>query len=288
MLQDVAFHLSKMLWLLIRPSTLPFVLTLIGLVGLWHGRRWGRWPAAAGAGFLVLITVLPLYGWLGAPLENRFPRPAAEPATVDGIVVLGGAVDQRLTATRNVTSLSCGAERMTEAVALIRRHPEATLVFAGGSGNLESDELREADVARRLWRDLGVPDERMRFESESRNTYENAVNAYKLVQPKPGQVWLLVTAAGHMPRSVGVFRRAGWHVTPWPVSYHISTGPDLWYDASSLVRLQEFEASLREWLGLLAYWLMGRTDQLFPAPDPSEAMAQAVIQGRNKAARRML
>jgi uncharacterized SAM-binding protein YcdF (DUF218 family) len=169
---------------------------------------------------------------------------------------------------------------MTEAVALMRRHPEATLIFAGGSGNLAPDELREADVARRLWRDLGVPDERMLFESESRNTYENAVNAYKLAQPKPGQVWLLVTAAGHMPRSVGVFRQVGWHVTPWPLSYHISTGPDFWYDASALVRLQEFEANLREWIGLVAYWLMGRTDQLFPAPDPSEAMAQLGIPAR--------
>jgi uncharacterized SAM-binding protein YcdF (DUF218 family) len=269
MLQETAFFLSKVLWGLIRPSTLPVMLTVVGVVAVLSGRRWGKWPALAGISAFVLVTVLPLYGWLGLPLEDRFHRPAIEPAWIDGIVVLGGAVDQRLTATRGIVSLSCEAERMTEAVALMLRHPEAKLIFTGGSGNLESDELMEADVAHRLWLDLGIPDERMQFESASRNTYENAVNTYKLVQPKPNQVWLLVTAAGHMPRSVGVFRHAGWHVVPWPVSYHISKGADLWYDASYLVRMQEFEWNLREWIGLVAYRLMGRTDQIFPAPDGS-------------------
>ena len=72
-------------------------------------------------------------------------------------------------------------------------------------------------MARQLWTGMGVPPERMLFETAARNTHENAVLAHALAKPRPGETWLLVTSASHMPRSVGVFRRAGWDVVPWPV-----------------------------------------------------------------------
>ncbi len=66
---------------------------------------------------------------------------------------------------------------------------------------------------------LGVPDDRMSFEDRSRDTWENAVFTKELVQPKPGERWLLVTSATHMPRSVGIFRKIGFDVIPYPVDY---------------------------------------------------------------------
>ena len=265
-MQDAAFFLSKLLWWPARPGTGAVLLAVIGVAALWRGRRWGRWPAAVGLGFLVLLSVLPLNQLIEYPLEQRFGRPAVEPAHVDGIVVLGGAVEQKLTEAHGIPALNGAAERMTEPVALLRRHPEARLVFTGGSASLLPGGMSEADVARRLWRDLGVPDDRMTFEDASRNTHENAVLTYRLVQPKPGETWLLVTSASHMPRSMGVFRRAGWQVVPWPVNYRTARTAAIWFDASLPVRLQEFEWAFREWIGLLAYRVMGRTDALFPAP----------------------
>jgi uncharacterized SAM-binding protein YcdF (DUF218 family) len=126
--------------------------------------------------------------------------------------------------------------------------------------------LSEADVARQLWLDLGVPAERMAFERESRNTHENAVNTLRQIRPKPGETWLLITSASHMPRSMGVFRKAGWRITAWPVNYRSGAGSGIWLEESFPVRLQQFEWGTREWLGLFAYWSMGRTDALFPAP----------------------
>lgn len=265
-MQDLAFLLSKLLWWPLRPGTAAILLALLGLVLLWRGRRWGRWPALLGIGFFALLALLPMGQWVQLPLEDRFPRPGAEPPRIDGIVVLGGAVEQRLTEARGLPALNGAAERMTEPVALLRRHPEARLVFTGGSAGLLPGALSEADVARQLWRDLGVPPDRMAFETESRNTHENAVNTRRLAQPKPGEIWLLVTSASHMPRSMGVFRKAGWQVVPWPVNYRTGHSAAVQFETSFPVRLQEFEWGTREWIGLVAYRLMGRTDALFPGP----------------------
>ena len=168
--------------------------------------------------------MLPLHVWVQMPLEDRFPRPDPPPARVDGIVVLGGAVEQDLTEARGIPALNGAAERMTEPVALMRRYPDARLVFTGGQGALLHGGLTEADVARQLWTGMGVPPERMVFETASRNTHENAVLARALAKPRPGETWLLITSASHMPRSVGVFRQAGWTVVPWPVNYRTGRG----------------------------------------------------------------
>lgn len=263
---DVLFVVSKLLWLALRPGTFALLLALAGLAALWRGRRWGRWPVLAGLGFYLLLLVLPLHVWVQMPLEDRFPRPDPAPARVDGIVVLGGAVEQDLTEARGIPALNGAAERMTEPVALMRRYPEARLVFTGGQGALLHGDLTEADVARQLWTGMGVPPERVAFETASRNTHENAVFAHALARPRPGETWLLITSASHMPRSIGVFRQAGWTVVPWPVNYRTGRGVNVWLNASLPVRLGEFEWGTREWIGMVAYWIMGRTDAVFPAP----------------------
>ena len=264
---DTILHwLSKTLWFVARPGTFALVLACIGLLAVWRHRRWGRWPLLAGLGFYVAVLATPLAPWLVMPLEDRFVRPGEPPARVDGVIVLGGAVDQNLTEARGIPALNGAAERMTELVALARRYPQARLVFTGGQGSLLHGGLTEADVARRLFTSLGVPEERVIYEDRARNTWENAVFTRRLVDPGQGETWLLVTSASHMPRSVGAFRQAGWQVVPWPVNYR--TGPSVaaLYDAPFPDRLQMLESGLREWLGLAVYRVLGRSDALFPAP----------------------
>jgi uncharacterized SAM-binding protein YcdF (DUF218 family) len=265
-LTDALFVLSKLFWFVARPGTFALLLALAGLAAVWRGRRWGRWPLLAGLGFYLSLMALPLHIWVQMPLEDRFPRPAEAPTRVDGIVVLGGAVEQGLTEARGIPALNGAAERMTEPVVLMRRYPEARLVFTGGQGSLVHGEATEADVARQLWTDMGVPPERMLFETAARNTHENAVLTRELAKPRPGETWLLVTSASHMPRSMGVFRQAGWRLVPWPVNYRTGRSLDVWYNATFPTRLSEFEWGLREWVGLVAYRLLGRTDAVFPAP----------------------
>ncbi len=180
--------------------------------------------------------------------------------------MLGGAIDLTNTVDLQQPALGGAAERMTQAVALTRRYPEAKLLFSGGSGLVRSHSFNESQVARALFESLGVDPAHALYEERSRNTWENALYSKQLADPQPGQTWLLVTSAWHMPRAVGCFRRAGWAVVPYPVDYLGNDAEWLQFNAST--QLDLLSVVLHEWVGLLAYRLMGRTDALFPAPQP--------------------
>jgi uncharacterized SAM-binding protein YcdF (DUF218 family) len=262
------FELSKILWWFFQPTKLWLVLVILGVLLLYLDRR------NAGRGlltFAVLVAFLavffPVHSWLVGPLEGRFPHVTELPAQVDGILVLGGAVDELLTANLGQATLNHAAERMTEAVTLARLYPTAKLVFTGGSSLLSQDSLalREADVARQLFENMGIYKLRLIFENESRNTWENAVNTKQIVQPQEGETWLLVTSAYHMPRSVGIFRKVGWNVIPYPTDYRSIPGqrqPNLGFSE----KLYTVDLAAKEWVGLVSYYLLGRTTAVFPKP----------------------
>ncbi len=76
-----------------------------------------------------------------------------------------------------------------------------------------------------------------------------------------------MTSAFHMPRSKALFDKAGFPSIPWPVDYRTSgkEGFGLFRD-NPADSLQTTTMAIREWIGLVAYWLSGRIDQPFPGP----------------------
>jgi len=262
------FIASKIFWFVAEPVSLAIVVGVLGiLLGFTRFARAGR-PLMVGAIIALAAGLLtPLGALLLRPLEERFPPPPANIPAPAGIIVLGGAVDTEKSEARGQVSLTADAARMTTGVELARRYPSARLVFSGGSASLLGEEPPEAISARKLWLSLGVPAERMTFESKSRNTWENAVFTRDLVKPKPGETWLLVTSAWHMPRSVGIFRHLGFDVIPYPVAYRtFGDERDVLLPTSVIDKVIMLDDSVREWVGLLAYRLADKTDALFPAP----------------------
>jgi uncharacterized SAM-binding protein YcdF (DUF218 family) len=183
--------------------------------------------------------------------------------------VLGGSVDTGLSQSRGQVALVAAAGRITETVVLARRFPEARVVISGGDSSLFPAARSEAATTRDLLVALGVAAERIVLEGNSRNTYENAVMSYAVAQPKVGETWLLVTSALHMPRAVGCFRRAGWTIIPYPVDYHTAqksrTISELRPGLLLADNLALLTLSMKEWLGLAAYYALGRIDTLLPA-----------------------
>ena len=261
----MVFIASKLFWAVGAPGNLLLLLLLLGLVAAL--RSWRRRLRLVSAAALALLAVaaLPLGIWLIRPLEQRFPVPEL-PAHIDGIIVLGGAVDPDRSRPHGEVALNEAAARITETVVLARRHPEAKILLSGGDASIlpRAGAEMEADATRRLMVELGVPEERILVEDRSRNTYENAVDSLALAAPKPGQVWLLVTSAAHMPRAVGCFRKVGWDVLPYPVDFRSLPQPP--FDFSLAGHLGVLELAAKEWVGLVAYHLLGRTSALFPAP----------------------
>ncbi|MCJ2044227.1 YdcF family protein [Methylobacterium sp. J-078] len=270
------FPLSKLLYFLVTPSNALTLLVLAG-IGL-AAAGWLRLGLLLGAlGSILLVTVgfTPLAGLVALPLEERFPAHVADDAPVAGIIVLGGAIETRTSAERGQLVVNDAGERQIAMADLARRYPQSRLVFTGGSGSLNGSIASEAEIVGRYAETMGLPRTRLILEDRSRNTRENSVFSAALVKPKPGERWLLVTSAWHMPRAVGCFRQAGFTVTAYPVDYRTNGWSDaLRFNGFASDGLMLLDLMVKEWLGLVAYRLAGYTDALLPAPQSASASSE--------------
>jgi uncharacterized SAM-binding protein YcdF (DUF218 family) len=268
----VFFIASKIFWMLASPIDLLLFGALAGVL-LCYGRhaRFGRALALAASLVLLAAATLPVGMLLIAPLEDRFPLPQADLKSPEGIIVLGGAIDDGVSAARGETVFDEGGERLTEAVILAKRYPQARVVYTGGSGSLTGGTSTEALEARKFMVEMGVAPERVTIEDKSRNTDENARFTAAIVHPQPSQAWIVVTSAFHMPRAMGVFEKAGFNPIAYPVAFRTlgdDGDPRLIIDPAK--NLHIFQLALHEWIGLAAYWASGRIDHLFPRPGNEE------------------
>lgn len=261
------FYVAKIGWFLVQPLVAILLLILLGLALRWLAwRRLGAGLVALAIVALAVVSLSPLGLLMMASLENRFPRPEL-PETIAGIVVLGGAFDTRIARTRGGAEFNEAADRATEALLLARRYPQAKVIFSGGDASIFAEDVPETESAEAFFVGAGLPRDRLILDSRARDTFENAVYSKQLADPKPGETWLLVTSAFHMPRAVGCFRKAGFDIQPYPVDYRTPGGATVWQPSSASIRnVEKVHFAIREYLGLLAYRLQGRTDALFPAP----------------------
>jgi uncharacterized SAM-binding protein YcdF (DUF218 family) len=263
----MSFVLSKLLFAAVSPASL-LILLLIGSLVLASSSQPARARAGRALGFFValafiVIAVLPVGEWALTPLENRFAF--EPPAQVDGIIVIGGDENTEVTDARGMPTALDSMRRYVTFLDLSRRYPDAKLVFAGGSGRLRTHQgVPDFQVARDIMTDIGVPTDRMIFEKDSRNTYENAVFAGDIVRPEPSQKWLLVTSAWHMTRAIGCFRKAGWNVYAAPTGYFTTGRYRLRLGFGFDEQLRLLTLAVHEYIGLAAYELMGRTSALWP------------------------
>jgi uncharacterized SAM-binding protein YcdF (DUF218 family) len=269
-MDSLFFTLSKLLWSVTRPDHLMLLLLTIGFLLLRSGLTQPRSKAVAFGYGLTATLILCL--WITAlypvgelllhPLEKRFAPPQvltdAEGTSTEvaGVVVLGGAEDVQRSAYWKTPEFNESAERNLALLYLLERYPEAQFIFTGGSGLLLDQSYRGGDIVYQLLRQFGQ-ESRVIIERESRNTDENARYSKPLADLKQPGRWLLVTSAFHMPRSIGIFRKQGWDMLPYPVDYRSLPPLSLHWDF-------DLTGHLREWLGLFVYWQTGKTDALFP------------------------
>lgn len=260
------FWVSKVFWLLAQPLSLVFLLMVLAILAIWRGRKRLAIAMLALAALTHGAVSFTNLGYLIIqPLEDRFAVPATRPEKVDAIVMLGGATLERPSSAREITELNDAGDRLTTTLWLARAYPEAKIVISGGSGALTDEGEAEAKTAERFFLAFGVPQDRLVLEGESRNTDENVAFSKALLGETSSII--LVTSAYHMPRSVGIFDKAGLSVIPWPADYRTPGPRGLGFDIANPVQnLNVSTIAIKEWVGLLVYNLTGKTSALFPSP----------------------
>lgn len=258
------FELSKLFWMLAMPVNALILLMLVGLgVSYWRPRL-GQRIFLSGAGLLLILAIVPVGPAMLWGLEHTTHRPSPMPKSIDGVIVLGGMFDEFQRGERGVLNANDNIDRMFCFYDLAKKYPKAKLVFSGGSGDILHPEAKESSSAELYLQSLKINPKRIMFERDSRNTYENAVLSKDKVKPKDGDLWILITSAYHMPRSMAVFEKAGWDVMPYPCDER--TGPSFWsifYEFNALWNLQMLSLATREWIGLIVYRLSGKSAFIF-------------------------
>jgi uncharacterized SAM-binding protein YcdF (DUF218 family) len=240
----MTYYASKVFWLLAAPtSALVLISAIAALWGVLGNSNCAAWLAVAAACGLVMAAFTPIGLALTGPLENRFPFSPSDPQVPrDGIIILPG-----------------GADGINVVLKLSQDYWKASLTFCGFRAD-------DKNLMKRLT-DLGIDPSRINMAPQSRTTSEDALYSAALLKPKPSERWLLITSAMHMPRAVGCFRVAGFQVEPYPVEFMTRgrSGPFALFATGSSALIQ-FDRAAKEWIGLIAYRLMGKTDALFPGP----------------------
>ena len=262
------FVLSKTLGALLLPTNFLIGIGFVGAVLMFtRFASLGRKLVIAAVLLLVICGLSPLGNLLLYPLEQRFPPWDASRGAPDGIIVLGASIEPVLSTAHGTPVVRSSPDRLIAAAALAHRYPKARVVFSGGSANLISNDAREADFAGAIFESLGIDKSRLIMERASRNTHENAEFSKALLVPKEGERWLLVTSAFHMPRSVGLFRKVGFAVEPYPVDWRVGGRSDIFnFTNIAIDGLGRTDLAVREWIGLIAYRATGRIEELLPGP----------------------
>jgi uncharacterized SAM-binding protein YcdF (DUF218 family) len=260
-----------LVWSLASPSQVIVATVIAGaaLLAIGRGRgRLARLLVVAGAGGLLVFGCLPTAHYLAFPLEHRFPATPL-PDEVAGIILIGGGERVAVSEAYGEPQLNAHGSRYVAALRLAARYPGARLVSTGGpmvepgKGPLGTHSA----VAAAILDHVGLDPGRVRYDTSSRDTCDHPTNTRALVQPRPGETWVVVTSAMHMPRVMACFRAAGWDdVVPYPTDHRVVLGrwsPGSFQVAANLALL-DFAA--HEWVGLAYYRMTGRTHEFFPAP----------------------
>ena len=262
--------LSKVLPLLIYPLG---VVCWVFLLGLFTMRKRPRATAIAlllAITYLWLCSTTPVMYSVVGSLERQYVTTGDLPSA-DAIVLLGGATRPAI-APRPDVDLQDESDRMMRAAQLYRDGKSSLVVASGGrlkwdDAALPIEESEAYDMSRILQL-LGVPEDSIILEPNSRNTYENAIFTQPILEERDITRILLVTSAMHMPRSVQIFQKLGIDVIPAPTDF-VAVSPQYSLTVRDNLAQQFIDAlpqagnlalttrALKEYVGLVVYRLKG-------------------------------
>ncbi|MBI3420068.1 MAG: YdcF family protein [Proteobacteria bacterium] len=260
------FWFGKIFWAIFAPSHLA-VLLLIAF-GFLDFPGWMRsFFISFAAFFLWMMMIFPLGDWALLPLE-QCEENVQLPLTVDGILVLGGILDEEPSVTSGDAQFNSAADRFIGMLRLMKNYPQAAVVYSGGSSSVKFPDFHEADAIQRVMDSIGIDSGRVIFENRARNTMENVERTQALFSAKPGQNWLVVTSAYHLPRALSLFRAVGQktHTSFYPYATDFKSPqrfrPEFTFDLPN--NLAKLDMAAKEYVALVFNRLVGRSHEFMP------------------------
>ena len=260
----MSFYLSKIIWLLLNPFNIFIFFTVFTiLLYLFSYKKTGILIFITNSFFLFLISFLPIGNYLIHQIEKEYHLNTVIPENLDGILILGGATNPIMFKEFKQISVNGSAERLIESIELIKKFKNAKIIFIGGSGVINRPDLGHAQVAKSFYKKMGLLENKIIYENNSRNTYENILFSKKIAKPQKDQKWLLITSASHMKRALLIGSKHNWHLIPYAVDFQTMKKLKFIPNLNFLSNLNAFQKGSHEWLGLITYYLMDRTNKIF-------------------------
>ena len=204
--------MSSLLYSLFSPGAPPIVFLACAL-WIWRAPRsaGARRAAVAAAAFYVAASTYAIPAALGALLTRNQRLFDAHVAGRGTAVVLLGGRDERVGGADRALSLMSRAEasRVLEAVRVFALVSPDWIITSGGPDPSEPLETPSAIVMRDALAGLGVPASKIRLESASQTTRDEALLIAPMLKSLGAERAIIVTSAMHMPRAFGAFRAVG-------------------------------------------------------------------------------
>ncbi len=255
---DIFFYSSKLIWILLKPDT--WLIILIVLLAVYKSKFFSILVIA----LLILISIIPIGDFLLRPLESDFLPPKNVRQT-HGVIILGGGEEPIQSREWDMPQINSAGDRLITGVLIANQYPNTKLIYSGGTGSLDQNTVKGANIAREIFNNLDQMKNRVIYEDKSRNTRENALFVKEIVQTDSTKPWLLITSAFHMRRSYNTFCKVGFtNIIPYPTD-HRSGGFKQRIGWNFSKNFEDLNTGLREWIGLVAYKVKGYTDHIFNA-----------------------
>jgi len=260
----MTFYLSKFLWYLFNPfNCILFLLIISVIFNFLKFLNFSKIILYFTFLLFFITGVLPTGSYLLYLLEKNYHNKIYLPENVDGILILSGATNPFLTKEYNQISLNGSVERLTESIQLIKKYPKAKVFFAGGTGSIQYPDLSHSEVAKKFYKSLGVDIQNIYFDDKSRNTYENIFFAKKKFDPNKDEKWVLITSAFHLKRAMSIGEKLEWAFIPYATDYKLPKKFKWKLSINFFGNLASFKNSSHEWVGIISYYLMGRSSKIF-------------------------
>lgn len=251
------FFLSKTLNYLVMPLTI--ITGCLVVAFFLKDRTMRRRLLAAGIVLLFFFTNEFIANEVMKRWEVQTRPYASMPRYKVGIVLTGALIPQLEPNDR--VYFGKGADRVVHTVQLYKLGLIEKILVSGGSSRLINIKEREADRFREAMVLMGVPDSVIMVENQTRNTHESAGAVKKILEDLEYRrdECLLITSAFHMRRSLACYEKVGLPVDNFSTDFYAHHGP-YYPDAFLIPKLEAlviWHKLVKEWVGLVAYWMAG-------------------------------